>query len=323
MPSTRHRGKIACTLGLLGCGGLLIGSRLSHLWLPLDVLSHFTLQIFVLLAAFAVGFVMPFARTLAALVLALIGIVIIGLYPHYVSEHSRMVDSVKPGERQLRLMTFNTSVINRDTDAIVAEILRANPDVATLMEFSTRKHVVLDQLQATYPYIVGCVPGRHCHFALLSKIPITDSKVQEGWMGPLLIKATLGGAFSGLTIVGVHFSRTPYIIDQFDQLGLLLDYLDKQRGSYILMGDFNATPFSDFLLKLADHAKLRRLTGIPSWPSYVRLPQFGIDHIFVNDRIRLLEKARIGRSAGSDHYPVRVTIAVPALLLGAISEHQH
>jgi endonuclease/exonuclease/phosphatase (EEP) superfamily protein YafD len=323
MLSTRHRGRIACSLGLLGCGALLVASRLSQLWLPLDVLSNFTLQMFVLMAAFAVGFVMPFARTLTALVLALTGITGIGLYPQYVSEQSRTVDSVKPGERQLRLMTFNTSVINRDTHAIAAEILRLDPDVATLMEFSEKKHVVLDQLKANYPYMVGCVPGRHCHFALLSKIPIADSKVREGWKGPLMVQATLDGAFSGLTIVSVHFPRIPDIKDQFYQLGVLLDYLDQQRGTYVLMGDFNATPFSDLLVKLTDHTKLRRLTGIPSWPSYAGLPQFGIDNIFVDDAIRLLEKARIGRPSGSDHYPVTVTIAVPALLRGAISEHQN
>jgi endonuclease/exonuclease/phosphatase (EEP) superfamily protein YafD len=189
------------------------------------------------------------------------------------------------------------------------------------MEFSDKKHVVLDQLKTNYPYMVGCVPRRHCHFALLSKIPITDSKVREGWKGPLMVEATLGGAFSGLTIVGVHFPRIPDIKDQFYQLGVLLDYLDQQKGTHVLMGDFNATPFSDLLVKLTDHAKLRCLTGIPSWPSYVRLPQFGIDNIFVNDGIRLLEKARIGGSSGSDHYPVMVTIAVP-LLRGAVSEQR-
>jgi endonuclease/exonuclease/phosphatase (EEP) superfamily protein YafD len=323
MPSALYRGKIACSLGLLGCGALLIASRLSHLWLPLDVLSHFTLQLIVLMAAFGAGFVLPFARKLTVLVLALTGIVLIGLYPLYVSGHSRIVDSLKPGERQLRLMTFNTSVINRDTGAIAAEILRLDPDVAMLMEFGERKHVVLDRLKANYPYMAGCVPGRHCHFALLSKVPIADSQVREGWNGPLMVEASLGGPFSGLTIIGVHFARVPDIADQFDELGVLLDYLGKQRGTYVLMGDFNATPFSDLLLKLENHTKLRRLTGIPSWPSYARLPQFGIDHILVNDGLRLLEKARIGRPSGSDHYPVTVTVAVPVVLRGAISQHQN
>lgn len=322
MPRARHRGQFTCALGLLGCGGLLIASRLSHLWLPLDVLSHFTLQLCIAMAAFAVGFLMPFARTLTALVIALIGIVAIGLYPNYVSEHSRTLASVQPGERQLRLMTFNTSVINRDTDAIVAEIRRLNPDVATLMEFSEKKYAVLDQLKETYPFIVGCVRGRHCHFALLSKIPIVTSKVREGWNGPLMIEATLDSPFNGLKIVGVHFPRIPDISDQFEQLAVLLDYLESQNGTYVLMGDFNATPFSGLLRKLAEHTKLRQLTSLPSWPSYVGLPQFGIDHIWVKGEIRPLEAARIGRASGSDHYPVMLTIAVPALLRGTVSEHQ-
>jgi endonuclease/exonuclease/phosphatase (EEP) superfamily protein YafD len=234
MPSARHRGKIVCSLGLLGCGALLVASRLSQLWLPFDALSHFTLQLFVLMAAFGAGFVMPFARTFTALLLALIGILVIGLYPQYVSEHSRAVDSLKPGERQLRLMTFNTSVINRDMGAVAAEILRLDPDVVTLMEFGEKKHAVLEQLHAKYPYMAGCVPGKHCHFALLSKIPIADSEVREGWNGPLMVEALLGGPFSGLTIIGVHFARVPDIADQFDELGILLDYLGKQTGAYVL-----------------------------------------------------------------------------------------
>ena len=135
------------------------------------------------MAAFAVGFLMPFARTFTALVLALIGIAGIGLYPQYVSEQARTVDSLKPGERQLRLMTFNTSVINRDTDAMAAEILRLDPDVATLMEFGEKKHAVLEQLHATYPYMAGCIRGRHCHFALLSKIPLATSKFGKAGTG--------------------------------------------------------------------------------------------------------------------------------------------
>lgn len=275
------------------------------------------------MAAFAVGFVMPFARTLTALVLALSGFIGIGLYPQYVSAHSRVVDSLRLGERQLRLMTFNTSVINRDTGAIAAEVLRLNPDVATLMEFSEKKRAVLDQLHAAYPFIVGCVPGRHCHFAILSKVPIVDSDVQEGGPGPLMMYVKVGGGFSGLTIVAVHFPRIPDIAGQFDQMKFLLEDLDTLKGPYVLMGDFNATPFSGLLLKLVERTKLRCLTGVPSWPSYAWLPQLAIDNIYVNDGIRLLEKARIGRPSGSDHYPVIVTIAVPALLRGAISEHQN
>ncbi len=78
------------------------------------------------------------------------------------------------------------------------------------------------------------------------------------------------------------------------------------------MGDFNATLFSRLITEFSKETHLRRLTSIPSWPALAELPQFGIDHIFVSHDVRQLEQARIGKHAGSDHYPVIVSIAVPA-----------
>ncbi len=209
-------------------------------------------------------------------------------------------------------MTFNTSVINTDLAAIAAELRRLNPDVAIMMEFSERKRAVLEDVGDLYPYNAGCVPRRHCHFALLSKVPIAASRVTEGWDGPLMIRATLGGEFAGLDIVGVHFPRLPHIKAQFEQLAVLLEYLDDKPGAAIVMGDYNATPFSRLITEFSKETHLRRLTSIPSWPALAELPQFGIDHIFVSHDVRQLEQARIGKHAGSDHYPVIVSIAVPA-----------
>jgi endonuclease/exonuclease/phosphatase (EEP) superfamily protein YafD len=302
---------IICVTGVLGSGALLAASRLSHLWLPLDALSHFTVHLVILLGAFVIGYLMPYERTLAATVVALVGFIGIGAYAHYVSAHPRTISSLQKDERPLRLMTFNTSVINKDIEAISAEVRRLNPDIATLMEFSERKRAVIDRLQDIYPYSAGCVPGRYCHFALLSKVPIIASEVREGWDGPLMVKATLGGEFSGLEIIGVHFPRVPYIKAQFEQLAVLLEYLKKNYSPSVVMGDFNATPFSRLISVFADRTQMRRLTSNPSWPALGELPQFGIDHIFVSRQIRPLEKDRIGRHSGSDHYPVTVTIAVP------------
>jgi endonuclease/exonuclease/phosphatase family metal-dependent hydrolase len=129
-----------------------------------------------------------------------------------------------------------------------------------------------------------------------------------------MVRATLGGDFSGLNIIGVHFPRVPHIEAQFRQMAVLLEYLDEMPGTFVLMGDFNATPFSALSSEFSDRTQMRRLTSIPSWPAFGELPQFGIDHIFVSREIRLLEKARIGRRSGSDHYPVTVTVAVPSAL---------
>jgi endonuclease/exonuclease/phosphatase (EEP) superfamily protein YafD len=62
---------------------------------------------------------------------------------------------------------------------------------------------------------------------------------------------------------------------------------------------------------IEDGANLSRVTFLPTWPAAAGLPQIAIDHIFISPGIRLLEAARIGEAAGSDHYPVTARIAVP------------
>jgi endonuclease/exonuclease/phosphatase (EEP) superfamily protein YafD len=307
----RTRGRLRCILGVLVFGSLLVATRLSQLWLSFDVLSHFTLHFGILTAAFTVGYFMPFARVLTAILLSLISFVSIGAYAQYVSDRPRIIGTAQAGERELRLMTFNTRILNDDAEAIVAEVRRIDPDVATLIEFGENKKVILDLLRRDYPYRVDCLAERFCHFAIISKVPIVSWEAKGIWRGPPLIRATLGGAFTGLNVIGVHTIRAPHVRAQFIQMGELADYLHLLEGQFVIMGDFNATPFARLLSIFTDRTGLRRVTAIPTWPGHVELPQLAIDHVFVSPKIRVLEEARIGRRSGSDHYPVTVTVGVP------------
>ena len=290
---------------------LLGASKFSSVWLPLDVLSHFTVHLTILIIAFVLGFFMPWERMLTVILLALMGFVGMSAYAHYSGERERTLASLSPNEKQLRLMTFNTSTINSNTAALSAEVRRLHPDIAVLIEFGEGKRAVLDQLRVLYPYGAGCVPGRHCHFAVLSKVPIIASEVREGWKGPLMVRATLGGEFSGLNIVGIHAARMPHLDAQHLQMSILAEYLDSLGGMVVVMGDFNATPFSRLLSDFSDRTELHRLTAIPSWPAYLELPQFAIDHVFVSRQLRPIEGVLIGRRSGSDHYPVTAMVKMP------------
>lgn len=304
------RGRLRCMLGIIVFGGLLFATRLSQLWLSFDVLSHFTLHFAILAAAFLIGYFMPFARVLTALVLALISFAGIGAYAHYASDNASAVGTLQPGEKELRLLTFNTRILSNNTEAIVAEIRRLNPDVATLIEFGENKLVALDLLKQAYPYSVDCADVRYCHFAIISKVPISSSEAKGIWKGPPLIRATLGGRLSGLNIIGVHAIRAPHVRAQFAQMSELADYIN-QNGKFVVMGDLNATPFARLLTIFSERTGLRRLTFLPTWPGHVEMPQLAIDHIFVSPQIRVLQEPRIGKRSGSDHYPVTVTVAVP------------
>ena len=77
------------------------------------------------------------------------------------------------------------------------------------------------------------------------------------------------------------------------------------RSPVIVMGDFNASPFSLMLRTFQRDTGLKRLTWLPSWPAHpLPLPQIAIDHVFVSKDWRLEAGPWTGRAAGSDHMPV-------------------
>jgi endonuclease/exonuclease/phosphatase (EEP) superfamily protein YafD len=295
--------------GLILTAGVFVLSRLVHIWLPLDILRHFTIHFIIVALAFGIGFIIPGARLLTTTLLLLAGFVFLGAYAHHLGANNSTVISLRPGERVLRVMTFNTRVGNKNYKAIIAEIRRLSPDLALLVEFGPDKRIIYDLLKAEFPYVADC--GANCQFGLLSRIPISLVELKNDWDGPWLIRAILGGDFSDTNVIGVHLTRPPNVATQFRQIRRLGEYLNPINGKILVMGDFNATPFSELFNDLAKNTNLERLTAVPSWPSYLELPQLAIDHVLASPGFRVLKGPQIGHSVGSDHYPLSLTVAVP------------
>lgn len=307
----RRRGRLACGLGLvLSCLGLILG-RLADLWIGFDVFAQFTAHFALGAVAFVAGLVMPRARVLTALVVMLAGLLGLGLWPHYVSEEAAAIAEARAGERRVRLMTFNTLFDNARIDEIAAEVERIDADIVTLLEIGPAKRPMLERLKARYPHRADCLSEDYCNLVILSKFPIVNSEARVGWDGPPVIRATFGPELGGLSVFGVHTIRFPHQRAQYKQITELAKLLENFLGNRAVMGDFNATPYSRIVRTLEERTGLHRLSHLPTWPARLKLPQLAIDHIFVSTLIRTLEPARIGRNAGSDHYPVIVTVAVP------------
>jgi len=313
VPRKRRRaaGAIECWLGvILGVSGLIL-SRAGHLWIGFDVFSQFTLHFALVTAAFLIGLLIRRARLPVALLVVLAGLVAIGAWPHVESRSPRALASVSGGERALRVASFNTSWLNEDADKVRAEIERIDADVIALIEVNPAARRILAELRRHYPHQADCFAISNCNHAILSKLPILVSEARGQWGGPPYILARLGPEVGGLSVLGVHTSRFPYAREQFRQMNAIAGLLEKLPGHKLVMGDFNATPFSRMLAVIEAGANLRRISFLPTWPAQANLPQIAIDHIFLSPGLRLLEAARIGEAAGSDHYPVTARIAVP------------
>ncbi len=308
----RHRQWGTAVLFLLVSVGGLIGGRLGHLYPLFDVFSQFGMQFMAMAIAFSLAMLVPRYKAIFGVALTCILLAAYGTWPHVVSsqlQHGPF--QLVPGERVLRIAHFNTLERNKNNAAVAAEILRLDPDVADLVEMSDDKKLgILPVLKTKYPYMFDCAGVDYCDMVIVSKYPIVSSDGNGTWIGAPYVRATLGGDMAGITVVGVHTTRFPYSRSQLIQVKELSKRLENYPGDMVVMGDFNATPFSRVTTTFEDSTNLTRLTELPTWPTYVQLPQLAIDHVFASKSFRVVANQQIGEAAGSDHFPILITLAI-------------
>jgi endonuclease/exonuclease/phosphatase (EEP) superfamily protein YafD len=309
----RRRFSFATALLLLiGLGGL-IASRLGNLWPEFDVFAQFTVQFACVTIAAALAMLLPRFKFLAALVLLIAMIVGYGAWPLIVSGGlPQQMAAVNANERLLSISSFNTHAENKNPESIEASIRKLNTDVVVLLEVEKSRLLMLENLRKDWPFQYPCHSvDEHCKMAIISRTPLYDTSAQTLWEGPPNIKASLGPEFGGVTIVGVHTTRFPHSRAQLKQVRALVKSLEQFTGPIIVAGDFNATPYSRVITTMAEGSGLVRHTNLPTWPAWLQIPQLAIDHIFASSTLRPLGKQIIGDAAGSDHFPVSMTFAVP------------
>jgi endonuclease/exonuclease/phosphatase (EEP) superfamily protein YafD len=310
----KHRQWGGATAGLLlGVVGLAAG-RLGYLYPHFDVFSQFSVQCIALVVAFTFAVFVPRFKTLFGVITSLLLLLLYAIWPHVVSAPLQQGPyALAPGERALRVAHFNTFARNNDVKAIAAELLRLDADVVSLVETDSEKKQKLEsEMAQRYAYQYKCDATAWCDIMVLSKFPIIAAKGESNWTGPPFVKAKLGGAMSGVTVLAVHTTRFPHSRAQLKQVQALATLLEAETDELVVAGDFNATPFSRVVATLQSGANLTRVTQLPTWPAHVQLPQLAIDHVFVSSGVRVLAEEQIGNSVGSDHFPILITLGVKA-----------
>lgn len=308
------RGPRRACLAVLVAALIALGlGRLAGLWIAFDIFNHFVWHLVILALAALIGLALPRWHLRAALVLALAGYLGISLWALTWGRDAGPPLPLAPGERALKVLSFNTWLSNHDWHAVADEITRQDPDVAFLAEFGMEKEQLLNFLASKYPYRVDCLEVIYCHLAIISKYPFSKKEARTRWRGPPYIKVQFGPDLGGLTLFGIHTIRPPHFRSQLKQMKAMAKVIGHVAGPRLAAGDFNATPPSEMLKVFAEQSGLRRLTWLPSWPArFGPFPQIAIDHMFASTGVRAIARQIIGDNAGSDHYPIVETIAVAA-----------
>lgn len=227
----------------------------------------------------------------------------------------------------IRIVQFNVWKDNVAPDRAARWILAQDADVVVLEEAARSGGRIRDALLGRYPYRVDCLGAeRRCSTVILSMRPPIDSgglaRGDPENRGALsAVWARFDHPAGPFTVIGAHYMRPWPYSDQTRGQDQLIRFVEgRNQDRMVLVGDFNATPWS-FALKRQDRAwTLTRVTrALPTWPNAdglartLRLPPIlPLDHVYIGRDLRKTALRR-GPRLGSDHYPLVIDLgAAPA-----------
>ncbi len=282
---------------------------------PFELLTNFPVQFLVGSALVALAAALTRARI--AFVLVAIALVV-----NATIVGRTMARSSQPTDPRAGSVTFGH--LNAQTRPIDVPALGAY-----LHELRPAAFVVLDPVQSDVPGLTHAAPGyrvamtgshnggrpEFVRTVVLSRVPVTDPQhPADPRFGRSAVEFTLTGA-SPIDIVafGTDSPTTPARARERDRaLDAAARWSRAHGARRIVMGDFNATPWSPSFGRLLQHGQLRdSLDGFgiqPSWPESNVLIRIPIDHALLGPALGARDRGT-GPSFGSQHRSLHVTVA--------------
>lgn len=323
IPAARHRPRwslrgvadAALCVGLLPAVGLCLLTLAAfageHHWL-LELTTHFRPHYAGGLLVCAIIYASARRIRPAALFALFTLLNIFVLAPRFTPRGAPPVNSPS-----IKLLLSNVLSDNHDHDSLLALIAHEQPDVITLLEINDEWTPALVPLTSSYPHSLVVTRDDNFGIALFSRFPLSDLKTV--YLGPAeipSIRATLMLGSRPVALLATH-PLPPGNAGSMVLRDLHLTALAKWSASLpspvIVLGDLNCTPWSPaFRTLLTDGSLYDTGRGFnPTWPArpwWLRIP---LDHCLVSADLAVVDH-RIGPDIGSDHFPLLVTVALPA-----------
>jgi len=314
-------------LGLLLVCQIIIWSNLSSPELAL--IEHLAVQLsgFAALGATLALLLRRWGRLAAFVVLAI-------TLAAPTLEHSGQASTLADTSR-LRLLSVNLWHDAPEHHATIDALLNSGADIIGLVEVTEGWRRVLQPVIARYPYRVDCFKIEpDCQTMLLSKLPIEKPIAGRVWKSnPIVAGGEVTWHGRRLAILAMHLSRplarkdesrwysasapdpAAYLGEslpynrQATQAGRLAKYLNAQLPDLIVLGDFNAVPWSRVQRAFRAKTGLRNEAGwVFSWPAWLPWPlRLPLDHILSRGHLVVVDFTA-GTPIDSDHLPIAAEI---------------
>jgi endonuclease/exonuclease/phosphatase (EEP) superfamily protein YafD len=280
----------------------------------LDVLANFRAQFVVALALFGLVIMMSRWRKTGYFVLGIGLVNLVVVLPLYIGSPAEAAVEAP----SLRVMSFNLLSTNESYSDVIEYIQAVDPDLVLLHEASRPWEVALESASLDYEIVrprsddlifgtLVLVRGESVEavsfgFSASSPRAVELTYVPEGWP-------------TSVSVLGTH-PLAPTDQERADlrdaQLGFAGQWAATQSGAFMIVGDFNSTPWSWPFRRLMGSAELNNSqTGFGLQPSFstgsnllLRVP---IDHLVHSDSLEVTDR-RLGPNLGSDHFPLLVDL---------------
>ena len=300
---------LICALALCAMPMLAFWGRSVH-W-ALDLVSHFVLPSIIAACGLSIlagllGRTWTGAGALAIAITASLSV-------------SGFTTPPRPSEdvqQTFKVLLFNVWYRNADAARLVDTVRRSDADIIVLLEAVPDLRRKLSVLGDIYPHRLACPDTDPCDILVLSRVALEGDGVRrtdDRFRSPVLsFRAQL--APCPLSLHAVHLVRPFPFTEPMSQLRQAQDVSALFAGgkaSQLVLGDFNAAPWSEAMRAVVAPGKLSLLSGAGgTWPaSLPRQMRIPIDHFAAGPGLRFL-KREVLPAAGSDHAPVLATVGV-------------
>ena len=290
-------------VGLLG-SLVSLGGLLSAYHLLFDLLAHFRIQYIVLILG-----LVCLAFGLRRCWIALILFLCLSIHAHEVITSQLPADLVADADGPaIRVMSSNLLASNTQYEEYGRYIFDIDPDIIVFQEYTRAWAKALESSLLEYEHRLSIQHNSPFSIAIFSKLPfhrVGDESLANARRPSVDVVVSI--ANSELRIIGTH--PPPPMSQQLfternEMLQALADVTKNQLEPLVVLGDLNTTPWSYHFRELIRNGQLldgRRGLGIlPTWPSRFIPLQIPIDHVLLNDGVRVVNM-QTSTGLSSDH----------------------
>ncbi|MEM7731330.1 MAG: endonuclease/exonuclease/phosphatase family protein [Pseudomonadota bacterium] len=220
------------------------------------------------------------------------------------------------GDPALRVLWFNMQTSNPVAPAALVNALRqTNADIIVLAE--SRPAIGLPALMSdTHPHRLGCETRETCGLLLLSRHPLKQPRIRQLTTRTerfLRARVDLPGRDAKLHLIATHLIK-PWVYGFSEREEQTLHWAIANADNpapTILMGDFNAAPWSRRMRDITGRFKFRHAKRpVATWPVQAGPWGVPIDHILVRGEAAIASLIPWGSELGSNHLGLIADIAL-------------